>query len=74
MENLELKELCIYLDQERARATGDRDEGDGSSNGTVTGHEDGVVAMDTTHPMSSIAHTGCKIFQRFLIYMIMDTL
>ncbi|XP_059139511.1 uncharacterized protein LOC131927739 isoform X2 [Physella acuta] len=58
MENLELKELCIYLDQERARVTGDRDEGDGSSNGTVTGHEDGVVAMDTAHPMSSIAHTG----------------
>ncbi|XP_005106934.1 trithorax group protein osa isoform X2 [Aplysia californica] len=47
-ENMELKELCLYLDQERVRMTGDRDEGDGSSNGTVTGHEDGIVAMDTT--------------------------
>ncbi|CAL1537570.1 unnamed protein product [Lymnaea stagnalis] len=46
-ENIELKELCLYLDQERIRMTGDRDEGDGSSNGTVTGHEDGVIAMDT---------------------------
>ncbi|KAI8784341.1 trithorax group protein osa isoform X1 [Biomphalaria glabrata] len=46
-ENVELKELCLFLDQERLRMTGDRDEGDGSSNGTIAGHEDGVVAMDT---------------------------
>ncbi|KAH9519025.1 Coiled-coil domain-containing protein 85C [Bulinus truncatus] len=46
-ENLELKELCLFLDQERIRMTGDRDEGDGSSNGTITGQEDGIVAMDT---------------------------
>ncbi|CAG5126851.1 unnamed protein product [Candidula unifasciata] len=42
IENMELKELCLFLDQERVRMTGDRDEGDGSSNGTVTGHEDGI--------------------------------
>ena len=47
-ENMELKELCLYLDSERGRMPADRDEGDGSSNGTVTGHEDGIVAMDTT--------------------------
>ena len=44
-ENMELKELCLYLDGERG--DGGRDEGDGSSSGTVTGHEE-VVAMDTT--------------------------
>ena len=38
----------MFLDQERGRMPGDRDEGDGSSNGTVTAHEDGMVAMDTT--------------------------
>lgn len=47
IENMELKELCLFLDQERVRMTGDRDEGDGSSNGTVTGHEDGIAPMDT---------------------------
>ncbi|XP_041353202.1 abl interactor 1-like isoform X2 [Gigantopelta aegis] len=40
-ENTELKELCLYLDQERMEFSQDRDDGDGSSNGTVTGHEDG---------------------------------
>ncbi|KAH9519027.1 Coiled-coil domain-containing protein 85C-A [Bulinus truncatus] len=34
-ENLELKELCLFLDQEfDYLMTGDRDEGDGSSNGS----------------------------------------
>lgn len=34
--NTELKELCLYLDHERTgRPTQDRDDGDGSSNGTL---------------------------------------
>ncbi len=48
-ENLELKELCLYLDQESRRgdSSSDRDAGDGSSNTTPTdekGPEDTVAA------------------------------
>ncbi|XP_060553934.1 arginine-glutamic acid dipeptide repeats protein-like isoform X2 [Ruditapes philippinarum] len=39
-DNLDLKELCLYLDQERLRASQPRDEGDGSSSSTVAGNED----------------------------------
>lgn len=39
-ENTELKELCLYLDQERIRFTQTRDDGDGSSNSTTAGHEE----------------------------------
>ncbi|KAJ8308562.1 hypothetical protein KUTeg_013436 [Tegillarca granosa] len=40
-DNTELKELCLYLDQERIRySTSMRDEGDGSSNSTVAGNEE----------------------------------
>lgn len=39
-DNLDLKELCLYLDQERQRASQQRDEGDGSSSSTVAGNED----------------------------------
>ncbi|XP_045161607.2 uncharacterized protein LOC123526497 [Mercenaria mercenaria] len=39
-DNLDLKELCLYLDQERLRASQPRDEGDGSSSSTVAGTED----------------------------------
>ncbi|KAK7483568.1 hypothetical protein BaRGS_00025242 [Batillaria attramentaria] len=39
-DNMELKELCLFLDHERSQISGDRDEGDGSSNGTMTGHEE----------------------------------
>lgn len=39
-DNLDLKELCLYLDQERLRALQPRDEGDGSSSSTVAGNED----------------------------------
>lgn len=42
-ENFELKRLCIELDQELrgqgTEETGDRDQGDGSSNTTPTGEE-----------------------------------
>ncbi|KAK6181622.1 hypothetical protein SNE40_009444 [Patella caerulea] len=41
-QNMELKELCLYLDQERIHMTQDRDDGDGSSSGTMAGQEDGV--------------------------------
>lgn len=39
-DNLDLKELCLYLDQERLRASQPRDEGDGSSSSTVAGNEE----------------------------------
>ncbi|XP_070179739.1 coiled-coil domain-containing protein 85A-like isoform X2 [Littorina saxatilis] len=39
-DNMELKELCLFLDHERAQMNGDRDDGDGSSNGTMPGHEE----------------------------------
>ncbi|KAL3874344.1 hypothetical protein ACJMK2_037372 [Sinanodonta woodiana] len=39
-DNIDLKELCLYLDQERLRFTQMRDEGDGSSNSTNAGNED----------------------------------
>ncbi|KAL8611087.1 hypothetical protein ACOMHN_064377 [Nucella lapillus] len=39
-DNLELKELCLFLDHERSQVSGDRDDGDGSSSGTVPGQED----------------------------------
>ena len=48
-ENLELKELCLYLDKEREKGVsgggagmdGPRDQGDGSSNSTSDGQVDG---------------------------------
>ena len=48
-ENLELKELCLYLDKERENGVsggggemdGPRDQGDGSSNSTSDGQIDG---------------------------------
>ncbi|KAK3093561.1 hypothetical protein FSP39_017318 [Pinctada imbricata] len=39
-DNMELKELCLYLDQERIRFMQTRDEGDGSSNSTTAGNEE----------------------------------
>lgn len=61
-DNLELKELCLYLDEERERSTcvncgravgRERDDGDGSSNGTNV--DEGpraapAVAVPITHP------------------------
>lgn len=58
-DNLELKELCLYLDEERERSTcvncgraagRERDDGDGSSSGTNA--EEGVRAppAPVTHP------------------------
>lgn len=46
-ENSELKELCLYLDQERGRYNSTmRDDGDGSSNSTTAGMEDnGLVSQ-----------------------------
>jgi len=45
-DNLDLKELCLFLDQERLRATQQRDEGDGSSSSTVAGNEDHQVDIE----------------------------
>ncbi|RUS88159.1 hypothetical protein EGW08_004056 [Elysia chlorotica] len=56
-ENMDLKELCLYLDQERLRTTGDRDEGDGSSNGTITGPEDGLSSLPAVETSGSITPT-----------------
>ena len=49
-ENLELKELCLYLDKERGGGVGggegdidgQRDQGDGSSNSTSDGQVDRI--------------------------------
>ena len=40
VDNLELKELCLFLDQERLRIGQTRDEGDGSSSSTVAGGDE----------------------------------
>ena len=56
-ENMDLKELCLYLDQERLRITGDRDEGDGSSNGTITGPENGLGSPPVVETNGSITPT-----------------
>ncbi|GFS23380.1 coiled-coil domain-containing protein 85C-like [Elysia marginata] len=56
-ENMDLKELCLYLDQERLRSTGDRDEGDGSSNGTITGPEDGLASPTAVETSGSVTPT-----------------
>lgn len=45
-DNTELKELCLYLDQERLRFSQTRDEGDGSSNSTIAGNEETAAATD----------------------------
>lgn len=45
-DNTELKELCLFLDQERLRFSQTRDEGDGSSNSTIAGNEDTAAATD----------------------------
>lgn len=48
-ENSELKELCLYLDQERLRYNSNlRDDGDGSSNSTTAGLEDNGVIINGT--------------------------
>lgn len=53
-ENSELKELCLYLDQERGRYSSTmRDDGDGSSNSTTAGVEEngpGGQYPDVVHP------------------------
>ena len=45
-DNNELKELCLFLDQERLRFSQTRDEGDGSSNSTIAGNEDTGTVSD----------------------------
>lgn len=45
-DNNELKELCLFLDQERLRFSQTRDEGDGSSNSTIAGNEDTAAVTD----------------------------
>ena len=48
-ENLELKELCLFLDQESQSSSRDRDQGDGSSNTTPISEE---KPHDTATPSS----------------------
>ncbi|XP_067680056.1 uncharacterized protein [Haliotis asinina] len=57
-DNTELKELCLYLDQERIQFTGARDEGDGSSNGTTTAHEEGPASHLLHQPMITSQSVG----------------
>ncbi|XP_046337400.1 coiled-coil domain-containing protein 85C-A-like isoform X1 [Haliotis rufescens] len=57
-DNTELKELCLYLDQERVQFTGARDEGDGSSNGTTTAHEEGPASHLLHQPMITSQSVG----------------
>lgn len=52
-DNLDLKELCLYLDQERLRASQQRDEGDGSSSSTVAGNEEQQVDIELV-PVSQL--------------------
>lgn len=58
-DNLELKELCLYLDEERERSTcvncgrtagRERDDGDGSSSGTNVDEGPRAPAVPITHP------------------------
>lgn len=47
-DNLELQELCLYLGKEHLFDQDHRDDGDGSSSGTVTGCEKADHAIDGT--------------------------
>lgn len=58
-DNLELKELCLYLDQERLRASQQRDEGDGSSSSTVAGNEDQQADIELV-PISQLQPTDTE--------------
>lgn len=58
-DNLELKELCLYLDEERERSTcvncgrsagRERDDGDGSSSGTNADEVQRTSAITLPHP------------------------
>ncbi|CAH1792833.1 unnamed protein product [Owenia fusiformis] len=56
-ENTELKELCVYLDEERGSGEGSlngRDEGDGSSNELNTVEQPAIQSSSTTPVNSSI--------------------
>ncbi|KAL4237272.1 Coiled-coil domain-containing protein 85C [Mactra antiquata] len=57
-DNLDLKELCLYLDQERLRASQPRDEGDGSSSSTIPGNEDPVQNDIELVPHDQLKTTG----------------
>ena len=64
-ENLELKELCLYLDKERENGAGgggmvmdgQRDQGDGSSNSTTDGQLDGVPNGRQQHMEDALTRT-----------------
>ncbi|XP_004926807.1 coiled-coil domain-containing protein 85C-B [Bombyx mori] len=69
-DNLELKELCLYLDEERervvcsncGRTTGrERDDGDGSSSGTN--------AEEGTRPTPSVSITHPQLAERTVQYV-----
>lgn len=58
-DNLQLKELCLYLDQERLQSTCSscgvppedrRDDGDGSSSSTITNQEDALSPLPSSPP------------------------
>lgn len=64
-DNAELKELCLYLDQERVTfPSSTRDDGDGSSNSTTMGNEelppppDNMTDMDVDIDLSPISASG----------------
>lgn len=68
-ENSELKELCLFLDQERLRYnTNLRDDGDGSSNSTTAGLEDnglinGLPGSDSVTPTEQRPVQGMVKYQ-----------
>lgn len=54
-DNADLKELCLYLDQERLGPSTVRDEGDGSSNSTTAGADE-VPPPVNNHSTSDTNH------------------
>lgn len=57
-DNLDLKELCLYLDQERLRASQPRDEGDGSSSSTAAGNDESQQNEIELVPVSQLYNGG----------------
>lgn len=57
-DNLDLKELCLYLDQERLRASQPRDEGDGSSSSTIAGNDEPRQNDIELVPVSQLHNTS----------------
>ncbi|XP_057327097.1 coiled-coil domain-containing protein 85C [Microplitis mediator] len=56
-DNLELKELCLYLDEERGSGGAQRDDGDGSSSST-NAEETAAVPPPPPAPPRQVRHTS----------------